>query len=1079
MARMCACAVLALALFVASASAGLVVYSDALGSGWVDYSWPAGASNFASSAFVRSGSRSIATTVAQWQALSLHSNTALPTASYSAVSFYIYPTIAGVSLQVQGTVNSVAQSGLIVPSTGAFPANTWTRVVLSLPSIGITGANFDGFFLQLASATSTTFYVDDVSVLPSTTTVYADALASGWADYSWPAGASNFASTAVVRSGSTRSIATTVAQWQALSLHANTPLLASQYSGIRLFVNPGSATGVTLRAQATVNSVAQTATVNIPSSGALAANTWTRVDLSLASLGITSGSFDGFWLQLSSATSVTFYTDDINLVLNGCTSTTASTTAAPTTIPASTTTTTTAAPGSCAAVASGAGNRDDLVVYDSQLQNGWQSWSWANTVDFSSTAVVRSGPAAVRVYANQWEAFYLHHDAFLSTAWSALSFYVYITSSGTVLTVQATLKNVVQSALYTIPSPAINTWTAVSIPLSFFGVANTPFFDGFQIKLTSAATTFYLDDITLTGLPIPATTSVSVNAAGTVRLVDTRVFGINTAVWDSYLPGSGPAISEAGFTTIRFPGGSTADDYDWSTGKSMVTPTTTYSTSFAQFATMVKSINAQTIITVNYGSGTPQMAANWVSAAKAQNYPFTYWEVGNENYGSWEVDWQSRAHDPVVYANRFVQYKSAMKAVDSTIKIGAVVVPGEDEFANYNDQAVVNPRTGQSHSGWTAVMLARFKVLGVYPDFVVYHRYPQNPGTESDSILLQSAESWQRDAADLRQQITDYIGTANGNGIELLVTENNAISYNPNKQSTSLVNALYMADSIGQLLQTEFNSLVWWDLRNSQETHPNGALLYGWRSYGDYGVLYNANDRYPTFYASKILTQFARAGDTVLPVTSSNPLVGVYAVKRQSGSVALLVVNKNPTYGQTLSFSITGFSSGSITTVYTYGKPQDLASTGFTTCTIAGATSFSFTAPAYSISVLVVRSSAQGSTADLADSSGSTSTSSSGTGVIAVVATAVVVMAAGVVFLVLRRRQSAPVNPASSSLNDAMVGPASGWVDEENVLGETTLGNAFPEELELEGDMGAVRGGVLEGEQAMPSFAPSAHFFRK
>jgi alpha-N-arabinofuranosidase len=70
----------------------------------------------------------------------------------------------------------------------------------------------------------------------------------------------------------------------------------------------------------------------------------------------------------------------------------------------------------------------------------------------------------------------------------------------------------------------------------------------------------------------------------------------------------------------------------------------------------VKALSAQAIITVNYGSGTPQMAANWVAAAKAQNYPFRYWEVGNENYGSWEVDWQSRKQDPVVYANRFVQY---------------------------------------------------------------------------------------------------------------------------------------------------------------------------------------------------------------------------------------------------------------------------------------------------------------------------------------------------------------------------------------------------------------------------------------
>ena len=59
----------------------------------------------------------------------------------------------------------------------------------------------------------------------------------------------------------------------------------------------------------------------------------------------------------------------------------------------------------------------------------------------------------------------------------------------------------------------------------------------------------------------------------------------------------------------------------------------------------------------------------------------------------------------------------------------------------------------------------------------------------------------------MRQQLTDYIGAAAA-GIELVVTENNAISYNPGKQSTSLVDALYMADSIGQLLYTELKGQV-------------------------------------------------------------------------------------------------------------------------------------------------------------------------------------------------------------------------------------------------------------------------------
>jgi hypothetical protein len=52
----------------------------------------------------------------------------------------------------------------------------------------------------------------------------------------------------------------------------------------------------------------------------------------------------------------------------------------------------------------------------------------------------------------------------------------------------------------------------------------------------------------------------------------------------------------------------------------------------------------------------PQMAAAWVSAASAYNHTFTYYEVGNEVFGSWEIDLNTRPHDPVTYATRFAQY---------------------------------------------------------------------------------------------------------------------------------------------------------------------------------------------------------------------------------------------------------------------------------------------------------------------------------------------------------------------------------------------------------------------------------------
>src|SRR5439155_1557469 len=99
-----------------------------------------------------------------------------------------------------------------------------------------------------------------------------------------------------------------------------------------------------------------------------------------------------------------------------------------------------------------------------------------------------------------------------------------------------------------------------------------------------------------------------------------------------------------------------------------------------------------------------------------------------------------------------------------------------------------------------------------------------------------AANSWKTIATNLRTEITRDYGTA-GTNIELVSTENNSVSSNPGKQTTSLVNGLFLAESTGQILQTEFNALVWWDLHNGQlTTNNNKATLYGWRMYGDYGI---------------------------------------------------------------------------------------------------------------------------------------------------------------------------------------------------------------------------------------------------
>lgn len=240
--------------------------------------------------------------------------------------------------------------------------------------------------------------------------------------------------------------------------------------------------------------------------------------------------------------------------------------------------------------------------------------------------------------------------------------------------------------------------------------------------------------------------------------------------------------------------------------------------------------------------------------------------------------------------------------------------------------------------------------------------YPESiGGWENDARLLQSSARWTVDAADLREQLKTYFGDAHTN-VELLCTENNSIPQDTGKQTTSLVNGLYLADSFGQIAQTEFNPLLWWDLRNAQDRKNNNSRrLYIWRPYGDHGIMAGNDTRYLTFYTFKLLKYFARGGDRIVRATSDNKLLSVHATRRADNTLALLIINKSPRTAMKADFSIVGFQPESSATIYSYGIQQDEAArteTGSpdiaqTNCTGAAA-EFSCQFPQYSATVIVL-----------------------------------------------------------------------------------------------------------------------------
>jgi hypothetical protein len=212
----------------------------------------------------------------------------------------------------------------------------------------------------------------------------------------------------------------------------------------------------------------------------------------------------------------------------------------------------------------------------------------------------------------------------------------------------------------------------------------------------------------------------------------------------------------------------------------------------------------------------------------------------------------------------------------------------------------------------------------------------------------------------LRQQISDYFGPG-GTNIELLCTENNADAGPQGRQSTSLVNGLYLADSMSQIMKTEFNSYLWWIFENGQDTAGDfDSSLFGWRTYGDFGLVLDASTRYPTFYALKLMQYFAQPGDTILNPVSDDQLLAAYAATRPNGALSLLVINKDPTNTLARQITLAGFIPNSVATVRSYGMTQDnaaqnnalLAAQDIATTSFTGAApTFSYAFPPYSLTL--------------------------------------------------------------------------------------------------------------------------------
>ncbi|HET7541754.1 MAG TPA: hypothetical protein VFK05_17890 [Polyangiaceae bacterium] len=456
---------------------------------------------------------------------------------------------------------------------------------------------------------------------------------------------------------------------------------------------------------------------------------------------------------------------------------------------------------------------------------------------------------------------------------------------------------------------------------------------------------------------LPSTASVDLRT--NLGVLSAIAVGANAAAWDHNLidPGVPDLLEDANIQVMRYPGGSTSDNYHWlsNTPDDPAQGGTDPVANFDAYMSVVERAGARAMITVNYGSGTPAEAADWVRYAnlggrhyrgpvptypgaspKGHDYDIRYWEIGNELYGNgtygatWEVD--HKAHNPTTYANGVVSYSAAMKAVDPSIRIGAVLTaPG-----NWPD----GQTNVDSPEPWNDTVLP---IACSALDFVSIHWYPQGPTGESDADLLASPANGQATpvsytpsiadmVATLRAKLSQYCG-AHAKAVQIMVTETNSVSYNPGKQTTSLVNALFLTDQVLTWLENGVSNVDWWAIHNSPFDGNNDPALYGNYDFGDYGILSRgltsengaleppAETPFPAYYGLQMLARLGHSSRSqLLAASSSTPLIAIHAVKQVDGKVNALLLNKSPSDTYTVSVTLKGGSARGLARVFSYGK---------------------------------------------------------------------------------------------------------------------------------------------------------------
>lgn len=447
---------------------------------------------------------------------------------------------------------------------------------------------------------------------------------------------------------------------------------------------------------------------------------------------------------------------------------------------------------------------------------------------------------------------------------------------------------------------------------------------------------FFMDDWKAKTFTVPSfvevtkpatvvTTTVDIDASKIVTKIHQSIFGQSTVSYVQNISNEEPLMSylkDLNVGLIRFPGGSISDIYFWNgtfNNKPDDAPEYLYDDGKEEklwkwnywygrnnptqhradlddyYALLQKNRN-EGMITVNYAyaryglddnpvAKAAHLAAQWV---RYDNGRTKYWEIGNENHGSWEKgyrintannkDGQPEYITGQLYARHAKVFMDSMR--NAAKEIGKEIFIGVGIIEEYNSWLWENSKAAPT---WNSSVMTEMKTNGA--DFYIVHSYYINNTDNTFDKIIASAE---KKTGAMVKYVTNDMSKNGLPARPIALTEYNIFANGSagSMQQVSYVNGMHTAIVLCEAIKNNMGAAVRWNIANGWD---NGAD-HGMFNKGDEPGAEKWNPR-PVFYYIYYLQKMM--GDRMLSSTSSNSNVLSYASSFTSGEKGVVLINKS------------------------------------------------------------------------------------------------------------------------------------------------------------------------------------------